>query len=153
MYIADDSTSGKLKAEFLSLYLKYRGNTGLVCETLRISRKEVARWMKEDVEFKEEVDSVEERMIDFVENALYGKVADGDTQAIMFFLKTKGKKRGYGEKVEEGDKRITINILNYGDSSAVQIQPASVPDELVEGVRQGEKEEVLLPVAQESREG
>ena len=51
-------------------------------------------------EFKEAVSQVEESLIDWVESKLMKRIEDGDAHAITFFLKTKGKSRGYAEKVE-----------------------------------------------------
>jgi len=41
-----------------------------------------------------------EKMIDNVESKLYSKALDGDTTAMIFFLKTQGKGRGYVERQE-----------------------------------------------------
>ncbi len=38
--------------------------------------------------------------VDFAESALYQRIKEGDTTAIIFQLKSRGKKRGYGDKQE-----------------------------------------------------
>ena len=51
-----------------------------------------------------------EKMLDFTESKLYEKIKEGDNAAIIFFLKTQGKKRGYIERQEvtgEGGKPIS----------------------------------------------
>ena len=54
-----------------------------------------------------------EKMLDFTESKLYEKIKEGDNAAIIFFLKTQGKKRGYIERQEvtgEGGKPISYEL-------------------------------------------
>lgn len=76
---------------------------GVVSEAVKIvgiHRATFYEWLKNDPEFKTEVDNINETAIDCAETALYRKIKSGDTTAIIFYLKTKGKKRGYVEKSE-----------------------------------------------------
>lgn len=41
-----------------------------------------------------------ERVLDFAESQLLKKIKDGNIAAIIFFLKTRGKVRGYSERLE-----------------------------------------------------
>ena len=65
-----------------------------------IHRATYYEWVKNDPEFKRAVEDINENALDFAETALHGKIKVGDTTAIIFYLKTKGKKRGYVEKSE-----------------------------------------------------
>ena len=69
------------------------------CEAANISRKTYYRWI-EDQEFKDQVEAVNEGLNDHVEHQLLQKIDSGDTTAIIFFLKTRAKDRGYVEKQE-----------------------------------------------------
>ena len=57
-------------------------------------------WMNEDAEYKAAVDALQDMAIDFAETHLHQLILNGDTAATIFYLKTKGKKRGYVERQE-----------------------------------------------------
>ena len=58
------------------------------------------RWMKEDAEYKLAAESIGDSVLDFAESKLHGLIDKGDTAATIFYMKTKGKKRGYIERQE-----------------------------------------------------
>ena len=57
-------------------------------------------WMKTDPDYAAAVDSVQDIALDFAESKLHEQIKEKDTIATIFYLKTKGKKRGYIEKQE-----------------------------------------------------
>ena len=59
-----------------------------------IPREEYEMWLK-NIEFKKRIDNINDASLDFVENQLLKQIREGDLGAIQFYLKTKGKKRGY----------------------------------------------------------
>lgn len=69
-------------------------------ETAEISHSAFYSWMDKDQEFKEEVERLEMEQLDTAEHALLKKIKAGDVTSIIFYLKTKGKKRGYVERQE-----------------------------------------------------
>lgn len=87
------------------------------CKKSDVPRSTYYKWLNEDKEFKAAVDDTQEEAIDFVEGKLFqkingiqmGKIQDGELSvydvppsdtAIIFYLKTKAKKRGYIERTE-----------------------------------------------------
>jgi hypothetical protein len=56
--------------------------------------------MEVDPEYKAAVQALSEVAIDFAESKLHKLIENNDTAATIFYLKTKGKKRGYIERVE-----------------------------------------------------
>jgi hypothetical protein len=71
---------------------------------------------KEDSGFKQDLKDAEEAIIDNVESKLLSKIHDGDTTCMIFFLKTKGKDRGYVERQEvdmdiDGDMSLTVEFI------------------------------------------
>ncbi|MEO3507414.1 hypothetical protein ABG849_24165, partial [Phocaeicola vulgatus] len=66
-----------------------------------ITRACYYKWRDSDLKFKERAEEVEEETIDVVESKLLSAINNDDLTAIIFYLKTKGKKRGYVERVEQ----------------------------------------------------
>lgn len=62
-----------------------------------ISRRTHYRWLKEDKEYKNAVIELKECALDFAEASLLEQIRKGNTTATIFYLKTKGKHRGYVE--------------------------------------------------------
>ena len=88
-----------------------RSTLGLVTQALKKAKGKVVRstfyeWLKDDAEFKTEVEAIQEQVIDFVESCAYMQIKKGDSALIKFFLTSKAKKRGYAERTET-DIRIT----------------------------------------------
>lgn len=67
-----------------------------------IDRSTHYEWLKTDPDYKHAVETLDNLSLDFSESKLYKNIAAGDTTAIIFHLKTKGKKRGYIERVQFG---------------------------------------------------
>lgn len=95
----------------VEVYGKKGCNVSATCAALNISRQTFYRMRKEDKVFKEELKEAEESIIDNVESKLLGKINDGDTTCMIFYLKTKGKKRGYVERQEvDLDAQSSMNL-------------------------------------------
>lgn len=90
------------KKAFIETFKKTFGNVSQTCKVLDLDRSTYYKWIKEDESFKIEIESVEpkELFLDFTESKLVEKINTGDTTAIIFTLKTKGKSRGYIERKE-----------------------------------------------------
>lgn len=76
-------------------------NLGVVttaCTEIGIHRSMHYHWMQNDEKYYNAIKEIENVAIDFVESKLHACIKDMDTTAIIFFLKTKGKERGYSEK-------------------------------------------------------
>ena len=76
------------------------GNITASCKEAEIDRKTYYNWLEADPDFKQAVEDINEESVDFAESSLKQQIKDGDTTATIFYLKTKGKKRGYVEKTE-----------------------------------------------------
>jgi hypothetical protein len=92
----------KKKAKLLDCLRETSGIVAYACEKAGISRVTYYNWCKEDPEFKRKAEDIQELQIDVAEAALLKKIKNEDTTAIIFYLKTKGKNRGYSERHEIG---------------------------------------------------
>lgn len=79
---------------------KSLGVVSTACKAVDISRQTHYRWMREDDEYKTAVEELSEVAVDFAESHLHKLIRDGNPAATIFFLKTKGKSRGYVERQE-----------------------------------------------------
>ena len=90
------------------------GVVTVACKKTDTPRSTYYKWLKEDEEFAQAVKEIENVALDFAESQLHTQIKDGSTSATIFYLKTKGKKRGYIERSEldlsSGDEPIKINV-------------------------------------------
>lgn len=91
---------------------KSLGVVTTACKKVGISRKTHYEWLKEDEKYKAAVEELADVALDFAESKLHKKIEGGDTTATIFYLKTKGKKRGYIEKQEiEHSGKVWITLI------------------------------------------
>ncbi|MFO0202076.1 MAG: hypothetical protein ACK528_03000 [Alphaproteobacteria bacterium] len=65
---------------------------------------------------------VEESNLDKAESALLGLIEAGNVASIIFYLKTKGKKRGYTEKIDldaVAPAPVTFVFTQHGSASSL----------------------------------
>lgn len=117
----------KRMRDWLTVYAANACNKTKACAAMNITRQACYKWIHEVPGFREMVEEVDESMIDLAESKLMELIKENNLGAICFFLKCKGKGRGYIEKqyqTHEGNISLQINkkILgkddkNSGDSS------------------------------------
>ncbi len=102
------------KESMLDALEKSLGVVTVACKSASVPRSTYYKWLKEDEDFAKAVKDIENIALDFGESQLHKQIGDGNTSATIFFLKTKGKKRGYVERSEldlsSGDEPIKINV-------------------------------------------
>lgn len=78
------------------------------CRTVGISRQTHYQWMSEDDDYKNSIIELNEVALDFAESQLHQQIKSGNTTSTIFYLKTKGRKRGYveGLDITSGDEKI-----------------------------------------------
>lgn len=130
---------GHNKKALLKALEKSLGVVTTACESCGVGRSSYYEYYNNDPEFKKEVDELSDRALDFVESKLFERIKGyehnedkvfnnngtplvvpvikhypPDPTSMIFYLKTKGKKRGYIEKqeIDLTDKTIVVEPKN-----------------------------------------
>ena len=101
------------------------GIVSTACNRSGISRSSFYKWYKEDEEFRQKVDEIDNVKLDYVETKLFKNIENEKEKSIIFYLQHKGHKRGYVQRQninltsnEEDIKKIEIEIIKpKGNSS------------------------------------
>lgn len=108
------------KETLLQALEKNLGVVTTACKQVGVGRATYYRWLEEDEKFASEAKAIQEVALDFAESKLFEQIQDGSTAATIFYLKTKGKRRGYVERQElehsGGDKPVNIKLVIDDDS-------------------------------------
>jgi hypothetical protein len=93
------------------------GIVSKACKIVGIHRATHYEWYNNDIIYKARVDEIEGVALDFVEDKLLQNIGNGKETSTIFYLKTKGKKRGYIERtqyedVTETPQKIEIEIID-----------------------------------------
>lgn len=107
-----NTTKHKKKALIEALE-KTLGVVSYACKIADVGRTTFYMWYNDDPEFKKSVDEIGDVALDFAESKLHSLIKEGNPTATIFYLKTKGKNRGYIERTEisaPDDQKMDINI-------------------------------------------
>ena len=103
---ASDANIKLDKARFLEALRDNRGLVTHASKACGISFQRHYDWLKNDIEYKKDVEAVGDVVLDFVEDSLHKQIDEMSTAATIFYLKTKGKKRGY---IEQNDAKVKLD--------------------------------------------
>jgi|DEB0MinimDraft_6_1074348.scaffolds.fasta_scaffold00095_46 hypothetical protein len=101
------------KKRMLDALEKSLGVVTTACQMARVGRSTHYDWMSKDAEYAAAVRSLNDVAVDFGESALFEQIKAGNPASTIFFLKTRGKHRGYVERMEteavnEQPKRLVV---------------------------------------------
>ena len=104
-----------------------RATHGIVtnaCKRARVDRAQFFEWLKTDEGFAAAVADTGEIALDFAEASLFDQIRRKEAAATIFYLKTKGKKRGYVERQEvtgaDGAPLIEAPYATLDDASLLR---------------------------------
>lgn len=90
----------------VAIFEKKGANMTAAATAIGIARRTLVRWREADPDLDTEMKDIEESLVDFSESQLMSAIQDGNLTAIIFHLKTKGKDRGYVERMENN---VSVN--------------------------------------------
>ena len=98
--ILKDKTDNNKKV-FLEALKSCLGIVSMAAKKTELSRSQHYEWLHNDPEYKKDVDDIQNIALDFAESKLHGLIDRSDVASTIFYLKTKGKNRGYVERQEQ----------------------------------------------------
>lgn len=97
---------------------KTLGVVSPACRQVGIDRGKYYVWYNTDPKFREQVESLQNVALDFAESQLHKQIGEGTPASTIFYLKTKGKQRGYVERQEvevSGNNTFNVRIIDAND--------------------------------------
>jgi len=88
------------KRAMLDALRKSLGVVTRAAEVTGIDRTTHYKWCEADPKYKDAVEAMNEVALDFAESKLHELIRDKNCASVIFYLKTRGKKRGYIETRE-----------------------------------------------------
>ena len=117
----------ELMADFLVAFEKTLGVVTPAAQMIGVKRSTIYRWREMYPEFDKACKEISEMAVDFVETKMFKKIeggGKGSETLMIFYLKCKGKHRGYVEKQEidmnAEVKGVTINVTNPETAQVLQ---------------------------------
>jgi len=102
------------KKALLEALEKTLGIVTTACKVVGVQRGTFYRYYNEDKDFAKAVKEIENVVLDFAESQLHKQIKDNNTSSTIFYLKTKGKNRGYIERQEiTGKEGEPIQIIGF----------------------------------------
>ena len=96
--------------EVIEALKKNLGKVSLAAKFLKVPYKKVKEFIDKDLKVREELTAIEERLLDVAEAVILNAIKEGDVEVAKWYLKHKGKRRGYfvNGKDDKGDIKIVI---------------------------------------------
>lgn len=96
---------------------KSHGFLSGAAKALGCTRRTITNYLNRHESLRRHVDELREQRLDFAEGVLMRLIKEGNVAAVIFFLKTQGRNRGYTERFEVA-----------GESDALREFTASLAD-------------------------
>ena len=118
------------------------GIVSTACKEVGISRETHYKWYRNDSDYAKDVDSVADLALDFAESSLHQQIKAGNPTSTIFFLKTKGKNRGYIEHTVQIDQ---MNVQNNNVTNMISVDPSILTIEQLEMIKKEQEAQQEAP--------
>jgi len=98
-----------------------RGMVGLAARMLGCHAKTVHRMIDRHPQIKAALEDQRSQMLDVAESALLKLISEGNVSATIFFLKTRGKERGYVERVQHLGVNVSLTAEDLANLTDEEI--------------------------------
>ena len=112
--LKDSPKSLHIKRALVEAMTKSLGIVTQACKAVGVDRRTYYDWYAKDPEFKKEIDDIQNVALDFVEGQLFKQINKGEISSTIFYLKTKGKSRGFIERSEVEVAEVKTFKIGYG---------------------------------------
>ena len=107
--LSHQNVTARRKVELLKALEENRGIVTYAAKAAHADPGTFYKYAREDEDFRNAMNQIQETVCDFVEKKLYDNIEHGDSKAIMFYLRCKGVKRGF---VEHSEQTLNVNDIN-----------------------------------------
>lgn len=93
-------------------------------QQLNCAPNTIANYVRDSAVLRDLLEELQEQHLDLAETKLIKLILDGDKTAIIFYLKTKGKSRGYSERTEvtgANGAPLTTDVKELSDEELERI--------------------------------
>ena len=133
------------KELFLRSYIKSKGIVTVACQNSGVSYTSYKNYRNEDEDFDMACRVVEDTAVDFVESRLMQNIEKGYEASIFFYLKSKGRHRGYG------DETVIRGAGGSAGDAVARIKEATI-EELEDELRRLQRADDLAKSEEENEE-
>lgn len=112
--------SGIPEAKIIGALRKWGGIKALAAKELKTTRQNINGRVNRSPKIQEALSEIEEENLDIGEGHLIKALRNGDKDTVRYYLDRKGKKRGYGNRVDVGVDDATAEAIVAGLGGSVE---------------------------------
>ena len=114
-------------AQYVEAIQRANGLISVAARSLGVTRRAVYKARDRHEKIRQAIEDARETTLDFAEGKLIEQIKSGNTTALIFFLKTQGKQRGYIERAQY--QRVPdLDLDSMTDEELEAVARGELPD-------------------------